>query len=407
MGILSALLTVGGAIIGGPIGASIGGAIGGAVDQSTASNKASKDQERALQAAIAARQTAANQISTVQAPYAGFGAGAVNALGTRLGISPVASPTPFPNAPGGAPPVAANGNALAPGSVGMGAAGPTVPIMPDATGFTSGQDVLNLPSGVQTSGSQVAPDPSTVVNYPPALAAPPPQNALSVNGASPATPAYAVANGTDPGTFGDTTNPTQPGAYSAPKPFSYGLSDYTASPAYQYQQDQARKATLAAASVTGSLQSGAAMKALQDRAQNIAYGDYTGERGFANQLYNTNTTNALNAYTTNQNVYDNNRDYLTNRFDTQTGNLFKGVGVGQTAAGVISNADLNVANGNATSATAVGQAQAQNALSQGQIGSNLANGLVGPVSNALSGLKLPGGIPDPGLPPMPTAGYGY
>lgn len=178
---------------------------------------------------------------------------------------------------------------------------------------------------------------------------------------------------TDPaaGSFGHTEDPT----YTAPGAFTYTAADYMASPGYQFQQDEARRAILASASATGALQSGAALKELQDRAQQIALQDFNNERAFNYDVYKDSRNFG-------RDVYDTDRNYLTDRYDTGTNNLFRLTGVGQQATGLLSNAELERANLGANSDRNVGQAKASNALTQGDIWGNLASGLGGYLSGA-------------------------
>lgn len=376
-GFLSTLLTLGGTIvgnmiapgIGGAIGGALGSAVGGAVDQSGASKTAANDQVAAQQAAIAAREKAAAQVGVLQAPYVQAGYTGLNALTSRLGLpggavasavdaSRAAGPTGIPNAlspSSGPPPVTvpyAGPNALSPAGT-----GPTI----EPTMATGGD-----PPG--------QPQPQTAIQ-------PVAQPAQPTNALQPST-GPASGAGIDPGTYGSTANPVAP----TPGRFSFTQGDYEATPAYQYQQDQARKATIAAASATGALQSGAAMKALQDRAQNIAYQDFTGERAF-----NANQFNLDRNF--NQNVYADARNYLTSRFDTQTNNLFKYTGQGEGATTAVGNALVGAGTGVAAADAAIGNAQAGNALQQGQIGSNLA-GQVGGLASSFATNYLGG----PGTP---------
>lgn len=429
MGLLSTLLTVGGTIAGSfvgmpQVGAAIGGAIGGAVDQSHASSKATDAQVAAQAAAQAARERAAGQVTQIQAPYLNAGYSSVNALTGRLGLGG------SPAAPG--PPATANSNTSDPNYSTyadafhpLPAGSPTGPAMASAPGGQpappSYSTYLAANPDLAAEAQKVTADgqfPSTQAylqwhdqNYPtenrPSTADPsaaPQTNALT---GAPAT--SAPASGVDPGTFGSTANPTAPAPYVAPKPFTFDLSNYTPSPAYQWQQDQARNSILASNSATGALRSGAALKELQDRAQNIAYGDFSNERTFAAGQNNTNNQNALTAYNTNQNAYIDSRDYLTGRSDTQTNNLFRLAGAGQTAGLIDSNAALGVGTGAAGAAVATGNAQATNALTQGTVGSNLATGLGGVISsnaNALTGLFKP---PNPGVvfdPSAVASGFG-
>lgn len=87
---------------------------------------------------------------------------------------------------------------------------------------------------------------------------------------------------------------TQTPAYEAPDVgnLDVSLGSYEKAPDYEFQQTEARRGTLAGASATGSLRSGAAAKALQDRAQQIAYGDYTNWRNYTTGQYNTDRSRA-------------------------------------------------------------------------------------------------------------------
>lgn len=83
-------------------------------------------------------------------------------------------------------------------------------------------------------------------------------------------------------------------AYQAPTmdPLDVSLERYQRDPSYEWQQSEAARATLAGSAATGSLRSGAAAKALQDRAQQIANADYTNWRGYTTGQYNTDRSRA-------------------------------------------------------------------------------------------------------------------
>lgn len=114
-----------------------------------------------------------------------------------------------------------------------------------------------------------------------------------------ATPGYQGTNATQQGAY-QGVSPTRTGAYQAPSytdtpayqtpemdALDVSLGKYERAPDYEFQQQEARRGTLAGASATGSLRSGAAAKALQDRAQQVAYGDYTNWRNYSTGQYNT------------------------------------------------------------------------------------------------------------------------
>lgn len=83
-------------------------------------------------------------------------------------------------------------------------------------------------------------------------------------------------------------------SYSAPEtaPLDVSLQRYEKSPGYNFQQSEAQRATLAGSAATGALRSGAAAKALQDRAQQIANLDYNNWRDYTTGQYNTDRSRA-------------------------------------------------------------------------------------------------------------------
>ena len=235
-----------------------------------------------------------------------------------------------------------------------------------------------------------------------------------------------------PGTYGTTANPTYAAAggyqipiyampqftqtanYQDPGNFTYGLEDYTASPSYQWQQDQARNAVLASNSATGALRSGAALKSLQDRAQNVALTDFTNERAynanqfntdrnfnrgvyqddrdydrgvftddrnFGRQVFQDDRNFGRDVYTSDRafdrDLYTDNRNYLTGRYDAQTANLngLTSLGTGALDAQMGANNGLVNALVNSNSASANGISSAY-----GQAGSTAAS-LYGGIGN--------------------------
>jgi len=174
-----------------------------------------------------------------------------------------------------------------------------------------------------------------------------------------------------------TGNPYSYGNVGDPKfsdpGFHYNAADYTASPAYQYTVDQAMKGVLAHSAATGALKSGAALKALQDRASQLAYQDFGAERNFARASYDTDRAFNYGNYT-------DQRNYLTNRADTQTRNLFDLSSAGQNAAAQTGTFGANATNGivNALGSNAVNQGNAAIA------GANATTSLLGSATNALA-----------------------
>jgi hypothetical protein len=203
-----------------------------------------------------------------------------------------------------------------------------------------------------------------------------------------------------------------PTAYTAPDPFSYSLDQFQASPGYQYQVDQAQKATLANAAATGSLQSGAAAKALQNQSQQLAYQDYGNERDFAYNQYSADRAFGRSNYDSDRNfdygryVNDQNfgrqtyqddrnfgygqftdqRNYDANRYDQQTANLFGLTQLGQQAGTGVANALLGYGGQSAGLARSTASANAQATTQQGNAMAGIASGLSGTASTYLQGL---------------------
>lgn len=201
-------------------------------------------------------------------------------------------------------------------------------------------------------------------------------------------------------------------AYRAPSmdPLDISLGKYQKSPGYDFQQQEASRATLAGSAATGALRSGAAAKALQDRAQNIANLDYTNWRDYTTGQYNTdrnynaqqaqfaynallgqnqaqtafnqansqfgynaltNQNNLKNQYT--QQNYSTDRAFNADQNQQKTNNLFSLAGLGASAAGSANNAlGANAANNS--------NALFSNASAQG----NAALASAGQINNAIN-----------------------
>lgn len=227
------------------------------------------------------------------------------------------------------------------------------------------------------------------------------------------TPAPAQAaggnalTGADPGTFGNTANPsyTQPTAYQAPPEFSFSVDSFKDNPAYKFAQEEGLGSVQAGAFAGGYGQSGAAMKAILDRGQKTAYQFYAPERDFAFNQYTDSRNFGRASYDTDRafgrQTYENDRNYLTDRYDTQTGNLFNMMNVGQSAASQTANAGQNYAN----NVTGLVQGNAANQGNAAIAGANSMNSLLGAGVNAYAyGNALRGGYSTPGAVPGYTAG---
>jgi hypothetical protein len=313
--------------MGAKVGAALGGAAGGALSSSSGSKKATKYQLEALKEARGAIDQGYSDVKGYQDPYLNFGTSSTNALTSRLGLPQRAT-------------VASTNNALTGGPAG------TSPLEPQVA---------------PGAAPQTQPQPGATMN---ALTGAPVIDAP----AAPQAPPPAAAPGVDPGTYGTTANPTAPGA------FSYGEADYKESPALKAALARAADVVQSSAAAGGSLFSGSTQKELSDRAYEIALGDFNQERQFNYGLNRDARSD-----------YQDDRGYLTGRFDAQTNNLFRGTSVGQGAANVTSGAATQRGNQIAGLVTEGGQVQAQNALTQGQIGSDFATGLGGIIAGAIPG----------------------
>jgi hypothetical protein len=181
--------------------------------------------------------------------------------------------------------------------------------------------------------------------------------------------------GAQPGTYGNATNPT----YAAPEAYSYTADDYTASPAYQYTFDQAMRGAESSAANAGALRSGATLKALQDRASNLAYQDFSNERNFDYGKY-------IDSRNFGRSNYENDRNYLTQRYDRNTDDVFRYTGIGQNALNTTTNAVQGYGADAAQTHLALGDNAAQSALARGDIWSGLVSNAAGMASSYLSGL---------------------
>lgn len=373
MGLLSKLLPIAGAaagaLVGMPqVGAALGSAAGGALSKSGASKKATKAQLQAIEDAKLAIGKGYEDVKGYQAPGLSTYQPGVNALTSRLGL-----PT--------AAPAAAPANALLSGATNPTAGAAALP----------GRDAVGprARDAARTDGGMIDMTRGADGSY----AMPASTNAL-----------------TSPGTYGDTGNPTAaparyeetaaPGAYTPPGAFSFTGNDLRSLPGYQFQQDEARRGVLASASATGALQSGAALKELSDRSQNIADTTFGREREFAYRVRGDDRDFGYGVSRDNRRDYEDTRDfgygrsrddmsdyrdrrnYLTDRFDTGTNDLFRYTGIGQGSANTLSAAATGYGGQMADLALGGGDVRATNYLTKGQIGSDLA----GDIGGTLAGI---------------------
>jgi len=204
------------------------------------------------------------------------------------------------------------------------------------------------------------------------------------------------------------------GRYQMPEmdPLDVSLANYQKDPGYDWQQSEAARATLAGSAATGALRSGAAAKALQDRAQQIANTDYSNWRSYTTGQYNTDRArldqnaqfgfNALLSQNQQQNALNTansqfgynaltNQNNLNNQFNQQNfstdraftadqkqqgvNNLFSLTGVGASAAGSANNAIGQNASNNSNALFSNASAQGNAALaSAGQVNNAINTG---------------------------------
>ena len=338
---------------------SIGSSLLGGVLQSNAANKASKAQVQSQREAIAAQQRASGQVQDLQAPgVAAYGAG-MNALTGRLGL-----PTQ-----GVASAVAGQGGTDYASYL---AANPDVAAAYQAEATRDGKSQDNL----RAQGIQNAEDYARwhYDNYGraegrEAPTAPTPSVASMGESASPA------GQNSLTGSYGNTADPT----WTPPPAFSFDINSFVDNPAYKFAMEQGSGQVLASNSATGSLQSGAALKRLQDRGQQTAYNFFDQERDQAYGEY-------LDNYKLTRAGYESDRGYLTDRHDQGTDDLFRYTGVGQNALNTTSNSIMGQGEAEADGLARIGDVRAGNALQQGNIWSSIAGQVGGAAAGVINGL---------------------
>lgn len=226
-------------------------------------------------------------------------------------------------------------------------------------------------------------------------------------------------------------------------PLDVSLGNYQQSPDYQFQLDEGNKNITNNAAVTGTLGSGAALKALQKYGQDLALGDYSQWRSYATNQYNTdrsnvqgrddaansfgttqannqyaaannafqfganyNANNALNAYNAANGAYqygtnlantnyNSDRDYATGQYNANTNALLTLAGQGVSATGANNNAIGQNANALSNIYTSNANTQGNAALAN----AGLVNSALGTGVNALAyyyGNQGSGAVPKTG-----------
>lgn len=339
---------------------SIGTSLLGGIMQSNAANKAADAQATAQQNALHAQQRATQQAQQFYEPgVAAYGAG-VNALAQRLGL----------------PGAVANGGKQARG----GAFDPSAYLKanPDVAAEYAKLSPNNLRNNLHVNSPEEfaqwhynqygqyenrAGSPSELIDAPQAAApaaSPAPTNAMN-------------------GVFGNTADPK----WTPPPEFSFSVDSFKDNPAYKFALDQGSGQVTANAAATGALQSGAALKALQDRGQKTAYQWYDNERNFAYGKYGDDWNRS-------RSTYESDRNYLTGRFDRSTDDLFRLTALGQNAANSSANAALGQGAAESNALTNIGNSTAGNALAQGNIWSGVLDGVAGGIAGVLNNRKKSG-----------------
>lgn len=336
-------------------GAQAAGSIIGGIFQSNAANKAADAQATAAQNTLHASQRATQQAQQFYEPgVAAYGAG-VNALAQRLGL-PGAVANGGKQAKGGAfdpaaylkanPDVAAEYARLSPNN------------LKNNLGVSTPEQFAQWHYNQYGQYENRAGSPSELIDTPQTAApaaTPTPTNAMN-------------------GVFGNTADPK----WTPPAEFSFSVDSFKDNPAYKFALEQGSGQVTANAAATGALQSGAALKALQDRGQKTAYQWYGNERDFAYGKYSDDWNRA-------RSTYESDRNYLTGRHDRATDDLFRFTSIGQNAANSSANAALGQGAAESNLLEGIGNSTAGNALAQGSIWSGVLGDLAGTAAGVING----------------------
>lgn len=197
---------------------------------------------------------------------------------------------------------------------------------------------------------------------------------------------------TQPGTgqnYGPEVGPRE--TYTRPGMPDLSGEAYQKSPGYENRLKEAGRTTNAQFGAKGLLQSGAAATEFGRRMQGIADEDFTRWQDREIGLYNIGNQNFNSDRQYGTGVYDADRNYLTNRFDQNVGDLFRLTGIGQNAASNQGSAASNYA----SNAGNLAQNNANNLSSaygnQANIAGGLAGNIVGAGQNLLANYGSGGG----------------
>lgn len=242
---------------------------------------------------------------------------------------------------------------------------------------TYGQNEVGTPGTVRVAPPGVNAPPTAPATAPPPAAAPDPSRAGL---------AYGQPSGLTEPTFGPRDATARPNVGAAPS-YDFSAGAFQASPDYAFRQQEAVQALNNYYGAKGALGGGGAIKAILDRASNLASGEYG--NWFGRQLerqqadrgqYNTDAARTDTNFNVDRSVGDARFDadrgfqygnyldklnYGTGRFDTQNNDLFKLSGQGLAGVGTVAGANTNalgvIANSNNQRADAIGGAAISNA----------------------------------------------
>jgi hypothetical protein len=331
----------------------VGSAVIGGVVTSSAASKAAKVSQNATDQTTQLAQQQFQQTRSDNEPFRQAGMAAINPLMAQLGIGggqggPTASRNPLSGPAGSSPQEAFDWAGYRANNPDVNAA-----VTADGSGFNGSTPDERAADQYARYGRGEGRMVSTIQPAQPVLIAP----------TAPSAPVNPFI--VDPSTGGVTA--TRPDAGPRPTvaprpemtrpttaPFSFTAEQYQETPGYQYRQSEARKGILASAGATGAMQSGAALKELYDRGDQIAnqdftseravnYGQYmdaanrsdanftsdrafgenvyTGDRSYGDQIYNMDR--GFNA-----DIFNSDRGYATDTFNNRTNQLFNLAGVG-------------------------------------------------------------------------------
>lgn len=388
-----------------------------AKSQTKANNAANAAQQAAAQQQLAAQQANFNRIDEMHQPFVQGGVAGFDQLLSRLGVTSTAGQPSdaraayAPRAPGQAQPTYGKtpmGGGMArptPAEGGFDPAAAYVPGQPSQPSQSAqGQDwaaygaqnpdvAAEWGKLVQSGAAQqFGGDPNAYFQWHyqnhgqaegrPAPVAPQqdpqaPQQPQGDAGMVPVGPDYQNA---PPPTY------ARPSGPSAPDLNGY-FRNFEADPGYAFRRDEGLNGVNAAWAGRGKLRSGDAAKALATFNSGLAsqeYGNF-----FSRGLQRANLDQNAFQFGANRsdgnfaddrsygtNLWQNQRDYATNRYDTQTSNLFDIAGIGLRGAGQVGQAGTNLANSQSdiygNQADAIGQTAQANARAKGNIYSGIA-----------------------------------